>query len=198
MVVEISSKTGKINKTTILKNGFCKAIYTSNSQDNEIEIDLDSQYIPLEFKNGIQVVANPINIGDEQIITVTLPQAINSIVNITVNNKTYEVQSNDLSTFNFTVPEELPAGNYKIDVKIIDYKNHLYGVNSTNWTISKINKNIKIVTPANAYVTDKSIKITVLLEKDATGNITIFAGNKNITKECYGRNIEIDLSSILN
>lgn len=198
MVVEISSKTGKINKTTILENGSCKAIYTSNSQDNEIEIDLDSQCIPLEFKNGIQAVANPINIGDEQIITVILPQAINSIVNITVNNKNYEVQSNGLSTFNFTVPEELPAGNYQVDIKIIDYKNHVYGVNSTNWTISKINKNIKIVTPANAYVTDKSINITVLLEKDATGNITIFAGNKNITKECYGRNIEIDISSILN
>lgn len=198
MVAEISSKSGKINKTTILKNGFFKEIYTSNFQDNELEIDLDSQYISLEFKNGIQVVANPIYFSNQQIITVTLLQTINSIVNITVNNKTYEVQSNGLSTFNFTVPEELPAGNYQVDVKIIDYKNHVYGVNSTIWTISKMNKNIKIITPANAQITDKSINITVLLENDATGNITIFVGNKNITKECYGRNIEIDISTLLN
>ncbi len=198
MIVKISSKTGKINKTAILQNGFFKVNYTSNSQDNEIEIDLDSQENPLEFKNGIQVTANPIFVGDQQIITFTLPQPINTIVNITVNNKTYEVPSNGLSTFDFTVPEELLAGNYQIDAKIIDYKNKVYGTNSTTWTISKVNKTIIVVAPANAYVTDKSINITVLLEKDASGFITVLVDDKNLTKECYGRNIEIDISSLLN
>ena len=198
LIVTIATRTGQTPKETILRNGTFKETYKSNSQDNEIEIELDSQEAILEFKNGLHVVANPIYVGDNQIITVTLPQAVNAPVNITVNNKTYEVQPNGSSTFNFTVPKELPAGKYQVDVKIIDKKNHVYGVNSTNWTISKINKNIIIIAPAKSYITDASINITVLLEKDASGNITVFANDKNIIRECYGRNIEIDISSILN
>lgn len=198
MDVKISSRTGEIQKTTILKNGAFNLVYKSNSKDNSIEIELDSQEIILEFKNGVNVVANQIYVGDEQTITVILPQSINGIVNITVNNKTYEAQSNDLSVFNFTIPDELLAGNYQVDVSIIDTENHVYGFDSTNWTISKINKDMMVVTPAKSYITDTSLNITVLLEKDASGNITVLSGNKNITKECYGQNIEIDVLSLIN
>lgn len=198
MIVKISSRTGEVTRTIILENGTFNAIYKSNSQDNTIEIELDSQEIILEFKNGVNVVANPICVGDEQIITVTLPQAIYGIVNITVNNITYEVQSVGTSKFNFTVPDELLAGDYQVDVNIIDTENHVYGFDSTNWTISKINKDMMVVTPAKSYITDTSLNITVLLEKDASGNITVLSGNKNITKECYGQNIEIDVLSLIN
>lgn len=195
--VKFLSRSGEIQKTTILENGTFKVLYKSNSKDNEINIDLDSQEIILEFKNGIQAIANPINVGDEQIITVILPQAINSIINIEINNKTYEVQSNGLLIFNFTVPDELEEGDYHVDVKIIDDKNHVYGFNTTNWTISKINKDITIITPADANIDDDSINITILLEKDLSGNITVFVGNKNITKECFGRTLQIDISPLI-
>ena len=197
MIVEISSKTGKINKTTILENGSCKAIYTSNSQDNEIEIDLDSQYVPIEFKNGIQAVANPINIGDEQIITIIIPQLTNCNINVTINNKTYNVSSNGMTSFNFTVPDELLAGNYQVDVKLVDVNNHLYGMDSTNWTISKINKNMIIITPADVCINDESITLNVLLANDASGNVTVYVGNRNITQECLGKNTEINIQSLL-
>lgn len=197
LTVKFSSRSGEIQKTAILENGFFKVIYKSNSKDNEIDIDLDSQEIILEFKNGIQAIANPINVGDEQIVTVILPQPINGIVNITINNKTYEVQTMGLSIFNFTVPDELDGGNYQVDIKIIDDKNHVYGFNTTNWTISKINKNITIITPADANINDETINITILLEKDASGNVTVFVGDKNITKECFGRNLQIDVSSLI-
>ena len=197
LTVKFSSRSGEIQKTTILENGFFKVIYKSNSKDNEISIDLDYQEIILEFKNGVQAIINPINVGDEQIITVSLPQAINSIVNITIDNKTYEVQSNGLSIFNFTVPDNLEEGNYQVDVKIIDDENHVYGFNTTNWTISKINKDITIITPADANINDKYINITVLLEKDASGNITVFVRDKNMTKECFGRTLQVDISPLL-
>ena len=198
LTVKFSSRSGEIQKTTILENGFFKVIYKSNSEDNEIDIDLDSQEIILEFKNGIQAIANPINVGDEQIVTVILPQAINTIVNITINNKIYEVPTYGLSIFNFTVPDELLAGNYKVDVKIIDSENHIYGFDSINWTISKINKDVIVITPANININDESINVTVLLERGVDGNITVCNGDKNITKECFGRNVQIDISSILN
>ncbi len=198
LTVKFSSRSGEIQKTTILENGFFKVIYKSKSENNEIDIDLDSQEIILEFKNGIQAICNPINFGDEQIVTVILPQAINTIVNITINNKTYEVPTNGLSKFNFTVPDELLADSYQVDVKITDIENHIYGFDSTNWTISKINKDIIVTTPANININDESINLTVLLERGVTGNITVCNGDKNITKECFGRNVQIDISSILN
>ena len=196
--MEISSRTGDVPKTAVLENGAFKIIYKSNSQDNTVEVELDSQEVILEFKNGVQVVANPINYGDEQKITITLPQSVNTIVNITINNKTYEVPTNGLSKFNFTVPDELLAGNYKVDLKISDSENHIYGFDSTNWTISKINKDIVVTTPANININDESINVTVLLERDAKGNITVCNGAKSVTKECFGRNVQIDISSILN
>lgn len=197
MTVEVSSRTGNVEKRAILENGTFKVIYKSNSEDNVIEIGLDSQEVILEFKNGVQVLANPIYVGDKQIITIKLPQT-NCIVNITLNNKTYEVQSNASSTFNFTVPDELLAGNYQVNVSIIDSVNHVYGFDSANWTISKNKQNILITTPANININDKSVNLTILLEKDATGNITLINNDKNITKEVLGRTVQIDISSLLN
>ena len=197
MTVEISSRTGNVEKRAILENGTFKVIYKSNSEDNVIEIGLDSQEVILEFKNGVQVVANPIYVGDKQIITINLPQT-NCIVNITVNNNNYEVQSNASSTFNFTVPDELLAGNYQVNVSIMDSVNHVYGFDSANWTISKNKQNILITTPANININDKSVNLTILLEKDATGNITVINNDKNITQEVLGRTVQIDISSLLN
>ena len=196
MLVQISSKTGNINKTAILENGTFKSIYKSNSRDNYLEIELDFEEVILEFKNDIQVVANPINYGDEQIITIILPQTTTNNITITVNNKTYEISSS-LSIFNFTVPDELLAGNYQVDAKIVDVDNHLYGMNSTNWTISKINKNMIVTTPANACINDESITMNIILANDASGNITVFIGNKNLTKPCTGRDTEINISSLV-
>ena len=78
-----------MNKTAILENGTFKTTYKSTSKDNIIEIDLDFEEAILEFKNDIQIFANPIDYGDEQIITVILPQSTNCNISITVNNKTY-------------------------------------------------------------------------------------------------------------
>lgn len=197
MTVEVSSRTGDVQKRAILENGTFKVIYKSNSEDNVIEIGLDSQEVILEFKNGVQVVANPIYVGDKQIITIKLPQT-NCIVNITVNNNTYGVQSNASSTFNFTVPDELLAGNYQVNVSIIDSVNHVYGFDSANWTILKNKQNIIITTPANININDKSVNLTILLEKDATGNITVINENKNVTQEVLGRTVQIDILSLLN
>lgn len=197
IIVQISSKTGDVNKTVILENGTFKTTYKSTSTDNHIEIDLDFEEVILEFKNGVQVVANPICYGDEQIITVILPQSTNCNISVTVNNKTYNVSSNGFTSFNFTVPEELLAGNYQVDVKLVDVTNHLYGMDSTNWTISKINKNMIITTPAGVYINDESITMNILLANDASGNITVYVGDKNITQECMGKNTEINITPLL-
>ena len=197
LTVYFSSKTGELPQNITLKNGTFKVIYKSNSKNNHIEVTLDSEDIFLDFKNDIQVIAKPIIYGDEQNITIILPQTSQGIVNITVNNESYKYQINGSNSFNFTVPNELLAGTYYVTVKLIDNVNHLYGQNTVEWKISQLDKELIIRTPADANVDDEKIIITILLEDDQTGNITIFVGDKNKTIECFGGNVDIDILDLL-
>ena len=93
MTVTLSSKTGNVDYTTTLKNGIFRTIYNSTSSENSIKVTLDEEEIDLDFNViDIQVDAPSIFSGDEQNITITLPQAMSAIVNITVNNRTYELE----------------------------------------------------------------------------------------------------------
>ena len=197
LTVKFSSKIGILPQNTTLVNGEFKVIYKSESKDNHIEVTLDSEDIFLNFKNDIQVTVEPIIYGEDQNITITLPQSSQGIAYISVNNKTYEYQVNGSSSFNFTVPDELLAGTYKVTVKIVDNITHLYGQDIVEWNISQIDKELIIQTPADANVDDDSIFITILLEDDETGNITVFAGDKNKTQECLGGSVNIDISDLL-
>ena len=197
LTVKFSSKTGNLPKNTTLVNGTFKVIYKSESKDNHIEVTLDSEDIFLDFKNDIQVSAKTIIYGDNQNITITLPQSSQSIVDISVNENTYEYQVNGSNSFNFTIPDELLAGTYQVTVKIVDNIIHLYGQDTVEWNISQIDKELIIQTPSDVNVYDENIFITVLLEDDETGNITVFVGDKNKTQECFGGNVNIDISDLL-
>lgn len=199
LTVYFSSKTGILPQNTTMVNGTFKVIYESASEDNHIEVTLDNEDIFLDFKNNIQVTAEPIIYGDDQNITVSLPQSSQGIVYIYVNNQTYEYQVNGSSLFNFTVPDELLAGTYKVTVKLMDNisETHMYGQDTVEWKISQIDKELIIRTPADANVDDEDIIITILLENDETGNITVFAGDKNKTQECFGGFINIDILDLL-
>ena len=197
LTIYFSSKTGKLHQNITLENGTFKVIYESNSKDNHIEVTLDNEDVFLDFKNDIQITAKPIIYGEDQNITITLPQSSQSIVYISVNNNTYEYPINGSISFNFTVPDELLAGTYSVDVKVVDNITHLYGQGTVEWKISQLDKELIIRTPADANVDDENIIITILLENDETGNITVFAGDKNKTIECYGGNIDIDILELL-
>ena len=197
LTVYFSSKTGTLPQNTTLVKGEFKVIYRSESKDNHIEVTLDSEDIFLDFKKELQVTAEPIIYGEGQNITISLPQSSQGIVYISLNNNTYEYEINGSSLFNFTVPDELLAGTYQVNVKIVDNITHLYGENTTEWIISQLDKELIIQTPADARVDDENIFITVLLEDDETGNITVFVGDKNKTQECFGGNVNIDISDLL-
>ena len=197
LTVYFSSKTGKLPQNTALVNGTFKVIYESTSKDNHIEVTLDNEDIFLDFKNDIQVTVEPIIYGEDQNITISLPQKSQGMAYISVNNITYEYQINNSNLFNFTVPDELLAGTYSVDVKVVDNITHLYGQGTVEWKISQINKELIIRTPADANVDDENIIITILLENDETGNVTVFVGDKNKTQECYGGNIDMDILELL-
>ena len=195
--IKLSSNTGDIQNNVILENGSFRVIYKSNSKDNAISINLGSQRYIINFINDIEVTANPIFYGENQNVNVRLFNKTNSTVSITVNNITYHIKVNDSNSFNFTVPDELLAGTYQVNVEFADNVTHNYGFNSTDWTISKINKELYILTPADANVDDEVINLGILLESDASGNITVISNNKNLTHEVNGGEINIDVSDLL-
>ena len=198
MIVHLSSKTGNLSQKTInFDNGTFKVLYKSNSINNKIDVGIDSEGFTFEFKNGINVIANPIYYGDDQNITIILPEISNSIVNININNHIYYYKANNTNSFNFTIPDELLSGTYKINVSIIDKNNQIYGFNSTEWIISKINRELFIETPADVSINNKNINVTILLENDATGNITIFVGDKNITDEVSEGSVTLDILDLI-
>lgn len=195
--IKLSSSTGNIQNNVLLENGSFTVLYKSNSKNNTVSIDLGSQKYILNFINNIEIVVNPIFYGENQNISIILPNKTNSTVNITVNNITYFIKVNDSNSFYFTVPDELLAGIYQVNAEFADNENHMYGFNSTDWTISKINKELYVLTPADASVDDDEINVTVFLENDASGKITVFANNKNVTYDVNGAETSIDVSSIV-
>jgi hypothetical protein len=196
MIVTLTSSTGDIVSNASLEKGTFKVVYTSNSSDNKVTAKLDYETIDLNFKNvDIQLDAPSICYGDDQNITITLPQTVNVTVNITVNNKTYEVKVNDSDSVTFTVPEVLKEGIYLVDVLLVDADNHIYGSNSSELVVSKVSDyTFESIVPSDAEF-GENITIIVELPNDATGEITVTIGNKNFTKTASA-NVEVNVDGL--
>ena len=200
MTVTLSSKTGEIDSTTTLKNGIFRTIYNSTSSENSIKVTLDEEEIELDFNViDIQVDAPSIFSGDEQNITVTLPQSMNAIVNITVNNKTYKLEVKDSDSINYTIDDViLTEGKYDVNVILSDLKNHIYGSNSTELNVSKISQyDFNVIAPSEVGQGSKA-NFSIELPDDASGIITI-SMDDNYSKS-YSVNgsfdVEVPISNI--
>lgn len=197
MAVLLTSTTGKIISNTTLENGIFKVKYLSNSSENKVTATLDYQPIDLIFTNlDIQVDSPSVFYGDNQNITVTLPQATNATVNITVNNKTYEIKVNGSDSVTFTVPEILKEGKYIVDVLLVDADNHIYGSNSSEFVVSKVSDyTFAPVVPSDAKVGD-TVAINVELPSDATGTVVVSVGDNNFSADASA-NVEINITGLV-
>ena len=178
MTVTLSSTTGDIQSTAILVNGIFKAIYTSNSPNNAINVVLNSVEIPVNFNNiGLTINAPSIIYGGIQNITVTLSQAITGKVNLTVNNNLYELTFNNVNSTEFTIPDALPAGTHEITAIFADAQNHIYGSNSTDIIVSKVSDyDFNATVTPTVYLGDNAT-VTLSLPSGATGNVTVKVGD---------------------
>ena len=197
MIVTLTSSTGDIVNSTTLENGTFRVIYTSNSSENKVTATLDYQPIDLIFTNlDIQVDSPSVFYGDNQNITVTLPQTTNATVNITINNKTYEVKVNGSDSVTFNVPEVLKEGTYIVDVLLVDADNHIYGSNSTELVVSKVSDyTFAPIVPSDAKV-DDTVTINVELPSDATGTLIVSVGDKNFSADASA-NVEINITGLV-
>ncbi len=197
MTVNLTSATGEIVSSVTLENGMFRVVYTSNSSDNTVTAKLDYETIDLNFTNvDINLDAPGIYYGDDQKIAITLPQATNSTINITVNNKTYELKVNDSSLATFTVPEVLKEGKYAVEVVLNDVENHIYGVNSTELVVSKVGDyTFTSIVPTDAKV-DDTVTINVELPSDATGTVIVSVGDNNFSADASA-NVEINITGLV-
>lgn len=187
MTVTLTSTTGEIVSNATLENGIFKVIYTSNSSENHVIAKLDYANIPLSFTNlDMQVDAPSIYYGDDQNITITLPQTVNATVTVTVNNKIYDVYLNNTNSTTYTIKGIiLPEGNYTVDVvlNVSSGENHLYASNSTVLSVSKVSAyTFDALMPSDVKVGDTKV-IIIELPDDATGNVLVQMGENNFTKE---------------
>ena len=178
MNVSLSSLTGEIQSYAILTNGTFKAIYTSNSSEHSVSAILGSEFKEITFKSvNVTVDAPSIYYGEDQNITVTLPQAINATANVIINNKTYNLTFNDVDSVTYTIEDRLTEGNYTVDVILSDVENHVYGSNSTVLSVSKVSNYIFDVIPAVEVKVGENATIDITLPEDVDGNVTIKFGN---------------------
>ena len=182
MTVTLISTTGEIQSTATLINGSFKVNYTSNSLNNKIIAKLDYQKITLNF-NTINIQVEPVKIyyGDNQKITLKFDKPITGLLNITINNKTYDrIKVDNTDLFVYTHMDILTEGNYSVNIVLYNDENTIHGLGSTELTVSKVKDYDFIpIIPADAKVGKNKIRFE--LPSDATGNITIFLGKNNST-----------------
>ena len=180
--VSLSSSTGEIQAYVMLTNGTFRTIYISNSSEHSVSAVLGYEIQEITFKSiNVTVDAPRIYYGEDQNITVTLPQAINATANVIINNKTYYLTFNDTGSVTYTIEDRLTEGNYTVDVILSDVENHVWGSNSTVLSVSKVSNYIFDVIPAVEVKVGENATIDITLPEDVEGNVTIKFGNDTKT-----------------
>ena len=199
MTVTLLSENGGefANSTVTLVNGTFKTIYKNSASNHIITATLHNQDIDLKFST-VNITAKPVSIyyGEDQNITVTFSQVINSTVSISINNKPYDVKVNDSDSFTYTINDILKEGTYTVNITLNDDKAGVYGKNSTTFTVSKNDLSFDPNIPSNCKVGD-DVKITVELPTDATGKVIVTVnGDTNFT-ETASANVEITINGLV-
>lgn len=181
MIVQLSSMTGNISETAILKNGTFRVIYNTNSTEHKITAKLNKAIINLEF-NNTNMLLNPLSVyyGEEQKITGNFSQVLNGTVSIVVYNdkynKTYNLTVNNSSSFAYIIPDILKEGIYTVNVTLNGMGVH--GFNTTTLTVSKISDYVfNTIIPSSVVVGENAV-ISIELPEDVMGTVTIKFGNE--------------------
>ena len=197
-VTLLSENGGEFESTVTLVNGTFETIYKNSASEHKLTAVLHNQDIDLEFTT-VNITANPVSIyyGEDQNITVKFSQVINSTVSISINNKTYNVKVNDSDSLNYTVEDILKAGTYTVNIILSDDEKGVYGVNSTTFTVSKVNiTNFSPELPGVNPKVGNSVIITIELPSDVSGNVTVYVGETPFVSDAT-TNTEVNISGFI-
>ena len=197
MTVSLSSSTGEIQDNSILVNGTFKAIYNSNSPSHSVTAQLGYEKIILNFNTiNMQLNSPSIYYGDDENITINFDQPVNGILNIVVNNKTYNATFNGANSFTYKIEDILTEGKYGVNVFLDDLTNHVHAYGTTQLLVSKVTDyTFDSIVPSSVNV-GCNTTIIVELPEDVTGNVTIITADNNFTKNA-SKSTEIIINGLV-
>uniref|UniRef100_UPI0038505E44 Ig-like domain repeat protein n=1 Tax=Methanobrevibacter smithii TaxID=2173 RepID=UPI0038505E44 len=196
-VVTVSVTSGATGNVTVVINGKSQVVELKDSkaavtienltaEDYKIEATYngDAKYLTSsavytfnvnKLPSSITVSAGDIKVGEDAVIVASVIPGATGNVTFTVGDKTETVWIKD-GKATLTV-KDLASGNYKINAVYNGDAKYLTSSNSTSFKVSKISGyDIKVnVSEVNE---GENATVTVILPKDATGNVTLVMNNR--------------------
>ena len=177
--------------------------YTGDDKYNESTATASLNVTKVE--SFVIPVAEDIYVGEDEVITVYVPQDATGSVTIVIDGEVYEF---DLDTGTLSVPDSadvytiavdqgtgklvvsgLPKGNYTASVKYNGDGKYLPSTNSTTFRV------IQSDTPMDVFDLGNDTVI-VSLPEDATGTVTVKVGDKTYTAKVVNGTAEFDFSDL--
>ena len=196
-VVTVSVTSGATGNVTVVINGKSQVVELKDSkatvtienltaEDYKIEATYngDAKYLTSsavytfnvnKLPSSITVSAGDIKVGEDAVIVASITSGATGNVTFTVGDKTETVEIKD-GKATLTV-KDLVSGDYTVSAVYNGDDKYLTSSNSTSFKVSKISGyDIKVnVSEVNE---GENATVTVILPKDATGNVTLVMNNR--------------------
>ena len=128
-----------------------------------------------KLASSVAVDVKDIVVGEDAVIGVSVPGIVSGVVNVTVNDESYDVAIVD-GKGTLTI-SNLVSGDYNISASYLGDDKYLSSNNSTKFTISKLASSV-LVNVKDIVVGEDAV-VNVVLPDDANGNVTITVNGKN-------------------
>ena len=169
----------KDGKATLTVKGLASGDYTVsavyNGDDKYLTSSNSTSFKVSKLESKVDISVDDIEIGKDAVVTVSVTSGATGNVTFTIGDKTETVEIKD-GKATLTV-KDLASGNYKINAVYNGDAKYLSSSNSTSFKVSKISGyDIKVnVSEVNE---GENATVTVILPKDATGNVTLVMNNR--------------------
>uniref|UniRef100_UPI0037DDA953 Ig-like domain repeat protein n=2 Tax=Methanobrevibacter smithii TaxID=2173 RepID=UPI0037DDA953 len=169
----------KDGKATLTVKGLASGDYTVsavyNGDDKYLTSSNSTSFKVSKLESKVDISVDDIEIGKDAVVTVSVTSGATGNVTFTISDKTETVEIKD-GKATLTV-KDLASGNYKINAVYNGDAKYLSSSNSTSFKVSKISGyDIKVnVSEVNE---GENATVTVILPKDATGNVTLVMNNR--------------------
>ena len=166
---------------------------TYSGDDKYLASSNSTSFVVGKFNSTVLVNVSNIRVGDEEIITIVVPNDATGVVEIIVNGKK--------ETLNLTggvaslVLDDLVAGNYNVTVNYSGDDKYLASSNSTSFVVSKID-DYQIIVATPGIIAGENGIIYVSLPDGATGTITVKINNKTYVVNVTGDVTEIAIDPL--
>ena len=128
-----------------------------------------------KLASSVAVDVKDIVVGEDAVIGVSVPDIVSGVVNVTVNDESYDVAIVD-GKGTLTI-SNLVAGDYNISASYLGDDKYLSSSNSTKFTISKLASSVAV--DVGDIVVGEDAVVNVVLPDDATGSVTITVNGKD-------------------